>query len=256
MASLGVLTAGIAHEIRNPLNFVTNFAQLAEEQAQELRGLLGAAGPSAPAVEEVLAGLAQCVSRVRDHGERANRIVAGLLLHARQQAGEFVLADLNALVAEHVNLAYHGMRSQQPALHAVIETRLDPALGPVRMVPQELGRVILNLVQNACYAAAEKAKLEGPSFAPRVTASTRDAGGEAELRFRDNGNGIPAALREKIFTPFFTTKPAGAGTGLGLSISYDIVVRLHGGQIRLESEEGQFTEFIVTLPKSAPVQGV
>jgi two-component system NtrC family sensor kinase len=251
LASLGVLTAGIAHELRNPLNFITNFAQLAGEQAAELRGLLAAPEQGA-AVGELLDDLARSVARVRDHGERANRIISSMLLHARPQAGERVPTDLNGLVAEHAELAYHGMRSQDPTLLVVLEKDLAPGLRPVPAVPQELARVVLNLVQNACYAAAEKARADGPPFTPRVTVSTRDAGAEAEVRVRDNGGGVPAALREKIFTPFLTTKPGGVGTGLGLSISYDIVVRLHGGRIRVESEEGRFAEFVVTLPRDPP----
>jgi two-component system, NtrC family, sensor kinase len=252
MASLGVLTAGIAHEIRNPLTFVTGFAQVAQERVDELRRLLESSGRAGGEVPELLADLAQGVTMIRTHGERANSIISGMLLHARAQAGERTRTDLNALVAEHVNLAYHGMRSQNPTINAVIQTQLDRSLAPIVVVPQELGRVVLNLTQNACYAAAQRAKQEGPEFTPRVIVSTQDAGSRVEVRFRDNGNGVPTALREKIFTPFFTTKPAGAGTGLGLSISYDIVVRLHGGHLRVESEEGRFAEFIVTLPKDAP----
>ncbi len=148
------------------------------------------------------------------------------------------------------NLAYHGLRSRDPSFNVTLETEYDPALRPLAVIPQELGRVFLNLIQNACYAALEKGKRAGPDFVPRVRISTRDLGSGVEIRFLDNGSGIPSALREKLFTPFFTTKPAGAGTGLGLSISYDIVVRLHGGTIRVESEEGQFAEFIVTLPRA------
>ncbi len=246
LASLGELTAGIAHEIRNPLNFITNFAQLAADRVCELRGLVG---PARAEVGELLAELAQCVAKVREHAGRADRIVSSMLLHARAEAGAPTATDLNALVASNVSLAYHGLRGRDRSSAVVIETDLGPGLGPVTVVPEELGRAVLNLTQNACQAAAERARAEGPDFTPCVTVSTRDRGAEAELRFRDNGAGVPAGLREKIFTPFFTTKPAGAGTGLGLSISYDIVVRLHGGQIRLESEEGHFAEFIVTLPK-------
>ena len=248
-ASLGALTAGIAHEIRNPLNFITNFAELAAQQTHELRGLLPA---PAPELGEVLADLEQSVSKVREHGNRASRIVSAMLLHARAQPGERLAADLNALVAEHVALAYHGLRSQDPTFHVVVETNLDPHLTPVTVLPQELGRVILNLTQNACYAAFDKRHSAGPEFTPTVSVSTHSSSEEVELRFLDNGGGVPAKLRETIFTPFFTTKPAGAGTGLGLSISYDIVVRLHHGRIRLESEEGRFAEFIVTLPRTPP----
>lgn len=245
MASLGALTAGIAHEIRNPLNFITNFAEVAGEQVAELRELF----PSTDAaLQALLTDLSQSVAKIREHGNRANSIVGAMLLHARSQPGERVAADLNALVTENVTLAYHGMRSRDATFHVVIETDLDPRLPPVTLVPQELARVILNLTQNACYAAFDKGLSAGPDFTPCVRISTRTAGDEVEVHFLDNGKGVPAGLRETIFTPFFTTKPAGAGTGLGLSISYDIVVRLHHGRIRLESEEGRFAEFIVNLP--------
>ena len=249
LASLGALTAGIAHEIRNPLNFITNFAQLAEEQVGDLRTLLGRL-PTEPEVDDVLTDLGQAVTKIREHGNRASGIISAMLLHARSQPGERTATDLNALVAEHVSLAYHGLRSQHPALNLSLETQLDPGLSPVTVVPQELGRVILNLTQNACQAALEKGRSAGPGFTPRVSVSTRDAGAAVEIRFRDNGNGVAAGLREKIFTPFFTTKPAGVGTGLGLSISYDIVVRLHHGRLWMESEEGTFAEFIVSLPRT------
>lgn len=245
LASLGALTAGIAHEIRNPLNFVTNFAQLAAEQVAELRAALPGAGGEAA---ELLGQLAQSVAKIREHGQRADQIVRSMLLHARGQPGQRQRTDLNALVAEFVNLAWHGMRGLDATFRVAVETDLDPALPAVEVLAQELSRVVLNLAQNACYAAHEKAKSAGPGFTPRVVVRTRNLGGGVELRVWDNGNGVPAAVREKLFTPFFTTKPAGAGTGLGLSISYDIVVRLHKGELRVESEEGRYAEFIVTLP--------
>jgi len=251
LASLGALTAGIAHEIRNPLNFIMNFAQVTEERVRELRSLLEAPVETQrdAAIDELLADLGESVAKIRSHGNRASQIVSGMLLHARSRPGEFMATDLNALVADHVNLAYHGMRSQDSSLQVQIEMAFDPLLGTLAVVPQELGRVVLNLTQNACYAAAEKKRAEGPGFTPKVVVSTRDTGAEVEIRFLDNGPGVPAELREKIFNPFFTTKPAGAGTGLGLSISYDIVVRLHKGRLRVESKEGRFAEFIVSLPK-------
>jgi signal transduction histidine kinase len=199
-------------------------------------------------VRDLLADLEQGTAKIREHGERANHIIGGMLLHARGQSGARVPTDLNALVAQYVNLAYHGLRSRDATLDVVLETHYDRGLGAVAVIPQELGRVFLNLIQNACYAVLERKKREGAGFVPTVRVATRAADGAAEVRFRDNGTGIAPAVREKLFTPFFTTKPAGAGTGLGLSISYDIVVRLHGGGIRVESEEGRFTEFIITLP--------
>jgi signal transduction histidine kinase len=268
LASLGTLTAGIAHEIRNPLNFVTNFAQLAVELVGELRQALGVsphphrypapAGHSSPTqggggardeVAEILDHLEQNVAKIHEHGRRADRIVHNMLLHARGQSSERQRTDLNSLVAEYVQLAYHGLRGQDPTFQVAVETDLDPALKPLPLFAQELSRVVANLTQNACYAAHEKAKAAGPEFVPRVTVRTRDLAGEVEVRFRDNGNGLSPSACDKIFTPFFTTKPAGVGTGLGLSISYDIVVRLHQGRLRAESEEGRYAEFIVTLPR-------
>ncbi len=251
LASLGALTAGIAHEIRNPLNFVTNFAELSGEIVVRLRVLLSQ--PQGPARDEELAellgDLELNVAKIREHGGRADHIVRGMLLHARGQRGERQRTDLNALVAEYVHLGYHGLRGQDPTLHVGVETELDPSLPPVSLFPQELSRVIVNLTQNACYAAHDRAKTAGPGFSPRVVVRTRDRGEEVEVRFWDNGNGISAANREHVFTPFFTTKPAGAGTGLGLSISYEIVVQLHQGRLAMESEEGQFAELIVSLPR-------
>jgi signal transduction histidine kinase len=246
LASLGALTAGIAHEIRNPLNFVTNFAQLAVGLVGELRGLLGTPAGEAGAV---LDDLERNVAKIEEHGRRADLIVRGMLLHARAQPGRRERIDLNALVGEYARLAYHGLRAQEAGFQVELETDLDAALGPVEASPQDLSRVILNLTHNACYAAHQKRQTAGPGFRPRVLVRTRDLGDAAEVRVRDNGDGVPAALRDKVFAPFFTTKPAGVGTGLGLSISYDVVVQMHKGTLRLESEEGRFAELIVTLPK-------
>jgi signal transduction histidine kinase len=248
MASLGELTAGIAHEIRNPLTFVTGFAEQAAEYVAELRGLLAGA---ADEVRAILSDLAQSVAKVGEHGERANRIVAGMLLHARGDSGRRRLTDLNALVAEAVHLAYHGCRGREALVPVEVETALDHTLTPVDVYPQELSRVVVNLTQNALYAVRERKNASGPDYTPRVTVRTRDLGGEVELRVRDNGTGIAPAVRERLLQPFFTTKPAGCGTGLGLSISHDIVVQLHRGRLQVESEEGSFAEFILTLPKEA-----
>jgi signal transduction histidine kinase len=247
LASLGALTAGIAHEIRNPLNFVTNFAQLAVGLVRELRGHLG---NSPDEVGELLADLEQNVAKIEEHGRRADHIVQSMLLHARGQPGQRQRTDLNALVAESVSLAYHGLRGQDATFQVSLETEFDRRVPPLEVSAQDLSRVVLNLTNNACYAAHDKRRSAGPGFQPRVVVRTRDGGDVVEVRFWDNGNGIPADLRDKIFTPFCTTKPAGAGTGLGLSISYDIVVQMHKGSLRLESEAGRYTEFIVTLPKS------
>jgi signal transduction histidine kinase len=247
LASLGALTAGIAHEIRNPLNFVINFAQLAVELVRELReGLPDVTGETA----ELLTALEQNVAKIEEHGQRADHIVHSMLLHARSQPGQRQKTDLNTLVAEAVNLAYHGLRAQKPTFQLSVETGLDPALPQLEVSPQDLSRAVLNLTNNALYAADYKRLTAGAGFRPRVVVRTRDVGDAVELRFWDNGDGVLLELREKIFTPFFTTKPAGEGTGLGLSISYDIVVQMHKGSLRVESEEGRYAEFIVTLPKS------
>jgi signal transduction histidine kinase len=248
LASLGALTAGIAHEIRNPLNFVTNFAELAVELVGELRQDLG--GESRTGVTDILTDLEKNAIKIREHGQRAEGIVKSMLMHSRGQAGERQPADLNALVEENVRLAYHSMRAQNAAFNVKIETDYDPAVGVVSMVPQDLGRVVLNIAGNAYYAVHLKKLSAGDVFQPTVRVSTRNLAGRVEIRVRDNGNGIPKDAREKIFLPFFTTKPAGSGTGLGLSISYDIVVREHHGELRLDSTEGEFAEFTVSLPKS------
>jgi signal transduction histidine kinase len=247
LASLGALTAGIAHEIRNPLNFVTNFAELAVELVRELRERLP---DKSGEMVELLAALEQNVTKIEAHGRRADHIVHSMLLHARSQPGQRQKTDLNLLVAESVNLAYHGLRGQDPTFHVAVEMDLDRALPPLEVSPQDLSRVVLNLMNNALYAADHKHRMADTAFSPRVVVRTRDCGETVELRFWDNGDGVAPELREKIFAPFFTTKPAGAGTGLGLSISYDIVVQMHKGTLRVESEEGRFAEFIVTLPKT------
>jgi signal transduction histidine kinase len=253
LASLGALTAGIAHEIRNPLNFVNNFAQLAGELVGELRPLIDrlASGETAVTTEihALLGELEQNVAKIEEHGRRADRTVRSMLLHARSQPGERRLTDLNGLVAEAVKLAYHGLRGQDATFRVALELDLDPAVPQLDVFAQDLSRVVLNLTQNACQSAHEKQKSAGPGFSPRVVVRTRSSAEGIEVRFWDNGSGIAPAVRDKMFTPFFTTKPAGSGTGLGLSISYDIVVQMHKGSLRAESVEGEYAEFIVTLPR-------
>ncbi|HZZ82436.1 MAG TPA: response regulator [Gemmataceae bacterium] len=248
LASLGALTAGIAHEIRNPLNFVTNFAQLAVELVRELRERLR---DTSPDTTELLLDLEQNVTKIEEHGRRAEHIVRGMLLHARSQPGQRQRTDLNQLVSEAVNLAYRGMRGQDATFHVAVEMDLDRTLPQLDVSPQDLSRVVINLMNNALYAVHQKRQKASPIFQPRVRVQTRNGGDTVELRFWDNGDGISPQLREKIFTPFFTTKPAGAGTGLGLSISYDIIVQMHKGSLRVESGEGRHAEFIVSLPKTA-----
>ncbi|MRR38125.1 serine/threonine protein kinase, partial [bacterium] len=255
MASLGQLTAGIAHEIKNPLNFITNFAVLSHDLTQDLKKELVAerkrVDPTrAQEIEELLNDLEQNVTKINEHGKRADSIVRGMLLHSRGKTGERQETDLNALLAEYANLAYHGMRAQDQTFNVKIETEFDPSIGKVSVVPQDLSRAFLNIVNNACYAANDKRKTAKNGFTPIVRVSARGVNGAVEIRIRDNGNGIPPAVREKIFNPFFTTKPAGVGTGLGLSLSYDIITQEHKGDIRVETQPGEYTEFIITIPRT------
>lgn len=254
LASLGALTAGIAHEIKNPLNFVNNFAQLIVEMLQDLAVQLEPqkahlSPESVQEIEGIMADLSKAADRINQHGQRADRIVQGMLAHSREEPGQQQQTDLNQLVEEFVNLAYHGIRAKDSNFNVNIERKYDPQLQPVMVIAQDLGRVFLNIMNNACYAVEKKKKESSQEFTPMVWVSTSDLGERVEVRFRDNGIGIAKEIKEKIFTPFFTTKPTGEGTGLGLSISYDIVVHQHQGEITVESVEGEYTEFIVVLPK-------
>ena len=255
MASLGVLTAGIAHEIKNPLNFVNNFAELTVELVGEARALLEKhgeklAGSDGEALFELFNDISQNAARIGEHGRRADGIVQSMLLHSRGKSDQRRPADLNALATEFVKLAYHGMRARDASFRVKIDLNLDETIPAVPIVAQDISRVVLNLVNNACYAAYERKRVEGEDFAPKVIVQTLNRKEHVELRVRDNGVGIPKDIRESVFTPFFTTKPAGEGTGLGLSICYDIVVGEHGGQISVDSELGAFTEVRVALPKA------
>ena len=254
LAALGALTAGIAHEIKNPLNFVKNFAELSVDLVAELRAELRAerargASSDWQSVEQMLGDLEQNVTKINEHGKRADGIVRGMLQHSRGGASEPQAADLNELLAEYVALAYHGRRGQDASFNVTLETQYDPAVGTLNVVAPDLGRVFLNIMNNACYAAFQKRLDLGADFTPTVGVRTQNFSDRVEIRIRDNGNGIPPALRDKIFEPFFTTKPAGQGTGLGLSISYDIIVRQHHGELRVESAEGRYAEFVIVLPK-------
>ena len=252
LASLGALTSGIAHELKNPLNFVINFADisrgLAGELREEVQARLGDATLATSGIGELLTELEGSVGKIRQHGARADGVVRSMLEHARPGTGTRELTDLNALVGEFAGVASLGVRSADPGFEFELETRLDPALLPMMLVRQDVSRVLVNLMNNAWYATHARRKVEGGGFAARLTVETRSLGASVELRVRDNGTGIPAQHRDRIFTPFFTTKPTGDGTGLGLSISHDIVVAGNGGTLRFESTEGQGTEFVVTLP--------
>jgi signal transduction histidine kinase len=253
LASLGALTAGIAHEIRNPLNFITNFAQMSGELTAELAESIGKLVPADRAGEltGVLDMIKANVAKIDEHGKRADSIVRHMLQHSRGRKGEPTEVAVNRIVREYVGLAYHGMRGQDPSFNAKIEADYDPAAGTIQAVAQDFCRAILNILTNACFALHEKKQQAGEGFTPVLTVSTRSLGDRVEIRIRDNGPGILPEVREKMFEPFFTTKPAGAGTGLGLSITFDIIVA-HGGTIQVESEPGQYAEFIVTLPRGGP----
>ncbi|MFC7697309.1 GAF domain-containing protein [Bradyrhizobium sp. GCM10028915] len=254
LASLGQLTAGIAHEIKNPLNFVNNFSALSSELIEELKEVLRTVAVDENASKEIdeLTELLQGnLQKIVQHGKRADSIVKNMLLHSRQGSGERRTADINAMVDESLNLAYHGARAEQPSFNVTLERKFDPAAGTIDVYPQEITRVFLNLIANGFYAAAKRKEAAGDSFEPTLSATTRNLGGAVEIRIRDNGTGIPPEVKEKIFNPFFTTKPAGEGTGLGLSICHDIIAKQHGGRIEVDTAPGAFTELIITLPRTA-----
>ncbi|MCF6285075.1 MAG: PAS domain S-box protein [Candidatus Hydrogenedentes bacterium] len=253
MASLGALTAGIAHEIKNPLNFVTNFAELtaelAEELGEEIEPLIAHVEPDIrDNLNELLRDIRQNSQKIEAHGKRADSIVKAMLLHSRGQKDERQSTDINVLLEEYVHLSYHGMRALDSSFNIELDLNFSPDLPELDVVPQDLARVFLNILNNGCYASHQRKKEEGHGFHPVLTVSTELKDGKVMIRIRDNGEGIPKDILDKIFTPFFTTKPAGAGTGLGLSISYDIVVQEHHGELRVESEPGEYTEFQITLP--------
>lgn len=257
LASLGQLTAGIAHEIKNPLNFVNNFADLSRELVQELTAALEAAGPGLDPkirgeVAELGAMISENLSRIIQHGRRADSIVRNMLAHSREGGGERRAVDVNAVTDEALNLAYHSARAETQGFNVALERDFDPAVGRLELYPQEFTRVLLNLIGNGFYAVHKKRLELGPGdYQPMLRIVTRALPGRVEIRVRDNGMGIPDAVRARIFEPFFTTKPAGEGTGLGLSLSHDIVVKQHGGTLQVATEPGSFTELVVTLPRAA-----
>jgi signal transduction histidine kinase len=255
LASLGALTAGIAHELKNPLNFVNNFAKLSIELAQELWEEIERQKDQFDVetrsyVEELLRDLSQNAQKINEHGKRADNIIRGMLMHSREQTGERQLSDINTLLAEATNLVYHGMRAQIPSFNITIETDYDNCLPPLHVAPQNLSRAFLNIINNACYAANQRREEVDAGFSPKLLIRTKALDKHIEIYIQDNGNGIPQNILDKIFDPFFTTKPTGEGTGLGLSISHDIIVQEHQGEIQLKTEVGKYTEFIITLPCS------
>jgi len=253
LASLGQLTAGIAHEIKNPLNFVNNFSALSAELVDELNEVLEPAaldGKLREEIDELTHMLKGNLEKVVQHGKRADSIVKNMLLHSREGAGEHRPADINAIVEESLNLAYHGARAEKSGFNITLQRDFDPGAGMIDLYPQEITRVFLNLISNGFYAATKRKEAGDETFEPTLSATTKSLGSKVEIRIRDNGTGIPLEVKEKMFNPFFTTKPAGEGTGLGLSMSHDIVVKQHGGKIDVDTEPGVFTEFIITLPRS------
>jgi signal transduction histidine kinase len=256
LASLGQLTAGIAHEIKNPLNFVNNFSGISAELIDELQEALKDVNLNEKRrgeITELTQTLRGNLDKVVQHGKRADAIVKNMLLHSREGSGDHRVVDINAIVEESLNLAYHGARAEKQGFNITVERSLDPAAGQADVFPQDITRVLLNLISNGFYAATRRraAEADGDGCEPTLVASTRSLGDRVEIRVRDNGTGIPPEVQEKMFNPFFTTKPAGEGTGLGLSICHDIIVKQHGGSIEVDTQPGEFTEIRVVLPRVA-----
>ncbi|MBR1157502.1 GAF domain-containing sensor histidine kinase, partial [Bradyrhizobium sp. JYMT SZCCT0428] len=257
LASLGQLTAGIAHEIKNPLNFVNNFSALSAELTVELKDLLKSAAigeKMREEVDELTDLLKDNLEKVVTHGKRADSIVKNMLLHSREGSGEQRPADINALLEESLNLAYHGARAENPQFNVTLQRDFDETAGLIELFPQEITRAFLNLISNGFYSVTKRKTENGEAgFEPVLAAATRNLGDTVEICIRDNGTGIPIEVQEKMFNPFFTTKPAGEGTGLGLSMTHDIIVKQHGGRIDVATEAGQFTEFTIVLPRKSNV---
>jgi signal transduction histidine kinase len=245
MASLGELTAGIAHEIQNPLNFVNNFSEVSAELIDEMNEEME--GGNLEFAKEIAADLKQNLEKINHHGKRAGEIVKGMLQHSRTSSGQKEMTDINALADEYLRLAFHGLRAKDKSFNAKMESKFDPDLPKLEVIPQDIGRVILNMITNAFYVVDEKKKSGIEDYEPTVWVTTNKMKDSIEVSIRDNGNGIPQNVLDKIFQPFFTTKPTGKGTGLGLSLSYDIV-KAHGGELKVETNEGEGTEFKIVLP--------
>jgi signal transduction histidine kinase len=245
MASLGELTAGIAHEIQNPLNFVNNFSEVSIELAEEMEDAV--LKSDREEINSIASHIKENLQKIVHHGQRADAIVKGMLQHSRASSGKKEHTNINALCDEYLRLSYHGLRAKDKSFNATMETHFDENLQKIAVIPQDIGRVLLNLYNNAFYAVSEKQKQAGEDYEPTVTLSTKNLNGKVEIRVADNGNGIPQNALDKIFQPFFTTKPTGQGTGLGLSLSYDII-KAHGGELKVETKEGEGSEFIIQLP--------
>ena len=245
MASLGELTAGIAHEIQNPLNFVNNFSEVNTELLKEMKTEIDKGNFGE--IKSIANDIIDNEEKINHHGKRADGIVKGMLQHSRTSTGQKEPTDINSLADEYLRLAYHGLRAKEKHFNATIKTDFDTSIGPLNLVSQDIGRVLLNLYNNAFYAVSEKKKTDGGGFEPTVSVSTKKANDKIEISVKDNGGGIPQKILDKIFQPFFTTKPTGQGTGLGLSLAYDII-KAHGGEIKVETKEGEGSEFIIQLP--------
>ncbi len=251
MASLGELTAGIAHEIQNPLNFVNNFSEVNKELITEMKHEIDSGNLSE--AKNIAKDIQDNEEKITFHGKRADAIVKSMLQHSRTSSGKKEPTDINALADEYLRLAYHGLRAKDKSFNAKFETDFDDRIGPINIVEQDIGRVILNLINNAFYSVSEKQNQDIPGYEPTITVTTKKIGDQpgnnrVEIRVADNGNGVPKKVLDKIFQPFFTTKPTGLGTGLGLSLSYDIITRGHGGELKVETKEGKGAEFIIILP--------
>jgi len=248
MASLGELASGIAHEIQNPLNFVNNFAEINTELLLEIKELM-ATEKESPNKEEInllLEDVVQNLNKINHHGKRADNIVKNLLQHSHSNSSEAILSDVNLLAEEYIKLSYHGFRAKDKAVHVIINSSFDPTIEKINMVPQDIGRVLMNIYNNAFYSVIEKSKKNIADYTPTVSISTKTEDDKVKIIIRDNGLGIAEKYIGKIFHPFFTTKPTGEGTGLGLSLSYEIM-KAHQGQMKVESNEGEFAEFTIEL---------
>jgi signal transduction histidine kinase len=246
MASLGELTAGIAHEIQNPLNFVNNFSDVNAELIDEMQ--LEMDKGNLEDAKAISNDIRENELKINHHGKRADAIVKGMLLHSRSNSGVKEPTDINALAEEYLRLAYHGLRAKDKSFNATLKTDFDTSIGQINAIPQDLGRVVLNLINNAFYAVSEKKQLLDETYLPTVSISTKRLNGKIEIKVADNGNGIPQKVLDKIYQPFFTTKPSGQGTGLGLSMSYEIVTKGHGGELKVETKEGEGSVFAILLP--------
>ena len=245
MASLGELTAGIAHEIQNPLNFVNNFSEVSGELLHEMQEEID--NNNFDEVKAIAQDVQENLTKILHHGKRADGIVKGMLQHSRTSTGAKELTDINALVDEYLRLAFHGLKAKDKSFNATMKTDFDETIGNINIIPQDIGRVILNLITNAFYVVNEKKKSGIENYEPTVSLSTKKINGKVEIKVADNGNGIPQKILDKIFQPFFTTKPTGEGTGLGLSLAYDIV-KAHGGEIKMETKEGEGSVFTIQIP--------